>query len=518
MTGAVAPRARPHRLDIGKDGLYLATFMAVFDIAVVYLALPSMERSIGASLADQVWIASAYGVTEAGFTLAAGTLGDLYGRRRIYVMGIVLFTLASIASGLAPTTLVLIVARFIQGIGGAIMMALPLAILVAQCRDRSETSSAIRTFATIAGSGAVAGPALGGLLIHAFGWRAVFFVNVPISLFVLYAALARTTESPRDPKMRLDVGGQATSILTLLAFSFMAIEGNAYGWGSPVIVGAAIVTVASAALFVWIERHASAPMMRFSALHNPLLAGGFWFMLLMNIGFFTLYLIVSLFLQNVAGVDPLAAGWYLLSNNGLFFLTNQFSGPLVTRIGERAAIFAGMSCGAIALASLALFRTDSPPALVLFPLVLSGFGWGIAFTPINTLAMSLVPKSDDGLASGLLSIGRPLGAVFGTAVFGAVLAATMQTSLRRTLDGIHLDPATSARIADAVRHGGLWAVSGTAAAYGLPLGTLRAAIDAGFITGAHIAGIAVTIALLGCLAYGARVYTLPAPGRLSEPS
>ena len=138
MTGAVAPRARP-RLDIGKDGLYLATFMAVFDIAVVYLALPSMERSIGASLADQVWIASAYGVTEAGFTLAAGTLGDLYGRRRIYVMGIVLFTLASIASGLAPTTLVLIVARFIQGIGGAIMMALPLAILVAQCKDRSET-------------------------------------------------------------------------------------------------------------------------------------------------------------------------------------------------------------------------------------------------------------------------------------------------------------------------------------------------------------------------------------------
>jgi hypothetical protein len=177
-----------------------------------------------------------------------------------------------------------------------------------------------------------------------------------------------------------------------------------------------------------------------------------------------------------------------------------------------------MGCGTIALASLALFHTDSPPALVLFPLALSGFGWGIAFTPINTLAMSLVPKSDDGLASGLLSIGRPLGAVFGTAVFGAVLAATMQTSLRRTLDAIHLDPATGARIADAVRHGGLWAVSGTAAAYGLPLGTLRAAIDAGFIAGAHIAGIAVTILLLGCLAYGVRVYTRPAPAGLSEPS
>jgi DHA2 family methylenomycin A resistance protein-like MFS transporter len=518
MTGAVAPRARPHRLDIGKEGLYLATFMAVFDIAVVYLALPSMERSIGASLADQVWIASAYGVTEAGFTLAAGTLGDLYGRKRVYVAGIVVFTLASIASGLAPTTLVLIIARFIQGIGGAIMMALPLAILVAQCKDRSETSSAIRTFATIAGLGAVAGPALGGVLINAFGWRAVFFVNVPISLFVLYAALARTTESPREPAMRLDVGGQVTSILTLLAFSFMAIEGNAYGWGSPVIVGAALVTVASAAAFVWIERHASAPMMRFSALHNPLLAAGFWFMLLMNIGFFTMYLIVSLFLQNVAGVDALVAGWYLLGNNGLFFLTNQFSGPLVERIGERAAIFVGMGCGTVALASLALFRTGSPPEFVLFPLVLSGFGWGIAFTPVNTLAMSLVPKSDDGLASGLLSIGRPLGAVFGTAVFGAVLVATMQHSVRRTIDALHVDTATAARIAEAVRHGGLWALSGTAPVYGLPLGTLRNAVAAGFITGAHIAGISVAIVLVGCIAYGVRVYTRPVAAGLTEPS
>ncbi len=510
MTNAT-PRHRSFSLDVGKEGLYLATFMAVFDIAVVYLALPSMERSIGAGLADQVWIASAYGVTEAGFTLAAGTLGDLYGRKRIYVMGVVLFTLASIASGLAPTTGVLIAARFIQGIGGAIMMALPLAILVAMCKDRSETASAIRTFATIAGFGAVAGPALGGLLIHAFGWRSVFFVNVPVSLFVLYAALARTSESPRDPAMKLDFGGQASSILALLAFSFTAIEGNAYGWQSPLILAAGVVTILSAIAFVWIERRSPAPMMRFSALHNPLLAAGFWFMLLMNIGFFTMYLIVSLFLQNVAGIDALAAGWYLLGNNGLFFLTNQFSAPLVERIGERAAIFIGMGCGTVALASLVLFRTGSSPALALFPLVLSGFGWGIAFTPVNTLAMSLVPKSDDGLASGLLSIGRPLGAVFGTAVFGAVLAGSMERSLRLALAPLHLDAAATQQLTEAMRHGGLWALAGTAPRYGLPAGTLRAAIDAGFVAGAHIAGIAVAIVLLGCIVYGVRVYSARTP-------
>jgi EmrB/QacA subfamily drug resistance transporter len=505
----VAPGAgirTPRSLAIGKAGLYLATFMAVFDIAVVYLALPNIEKSIGAGLADQIWIASAYGLMEAGFTLAAGTIGDLYGRKRVYVLGVIVFTVASIASGLAPNPAFLIGARFVQGVGGAIMMALPMAILCAMVEGEEATAAAIRTFATIAGMGAVTAPVLGGLLVHVFGWRSVFFVNVPISLFVLYAAIAHTAESPRDPDKRLDPGGQATSILALLAFSFAAIEGNALGWTSPAIVGAAVLSAGCAVAFVAIERRAASPMIRFSLLREPLLAVGVWAMFLMNLGFFTLYLIASLFVQDVRRVDALTAGWYLLSNNALFFLTNQFGGPIGARLGSRAASLIGMCLGVVGLASFALFRTDTPAAYTMIPLALCGFGWGLAFIPLNGLAMSVVPKADDGLASGLLNIGRPLGAVFGTAIFGSVLAASMQSSLLGTLKALRVAPGVTAEIVQQIHHGGIWSLLGTGARFGLPAHTLRPSIDTGFVAGMHVSGIAAALATAACIVYMARAY------------
>ncbi|MEO6989953.1 MAG: MFS transporter [Candidatus Baltobacteraceae bacterium] len=503
---AASPAATPRSVAIGRAGLYLATFMAVFDIAVVYLALPSMERSIGASLSDQQWIASAYGLMEAGFTVAAGTLGDLYGRKRVYIIGVCTFILASIASGLAPNAMVLIGARFVQGIGGAIAMALPLALLVAMVDGEKATAAAIRTYATIAGMGAVTAPALGGLLVHALGWRSIFFVNVPVAAFVLYAAFAHTVESPRDPDKRLDLGGQITSALALLAFSFAVIEGGTFGWGSPTIVGAAALAIACAVAFVAIERRVACPMIHVRLLREPLLAAGVWALLLMNTGFFTLYLIASLFLQNVARLDALTAGWYLLSNNLLFFLVNQFSGPFVRRVGERAASLLGMGLGTLGLATFVFFRPSSPPMLAVLPLALCGLGWGLAFTPINALAMEVVPKSDDGLAAGMLSLGRPLGAVFGTAVFGSVLAAFMKQSLSAGLTSVHAGAAASAGITAAVRQRGLWSLLGEAQHFGVPTNALRASVDAGFVVGVHVSGVVAALASIGAIVYAAAAF------------
>lgn len=502
----------PRSIRIGKAGLYLATFMAVFDIAVVYLALPSIEKSIGAGLADQVWIASAYGLMEAGFTLAAGTLGDLYGRRRVYIIGVTIFIVASIASGLAPNPVLLIAARFVQGVGGAIAMALPLAILCSMVDGDDATTAAIRTYATIAGMGAVTAPVLGGILVHFFGWRSVFFVNVPLSIFVLYAAIVHTSESSVEPGKRLDLLGQVTSILALLAFSFAAIEGNALGWHSPAILAAAIAAVCFAFAFAAVERVAT-PMIDFSLLREPLLSAGVWSMLLMNVGFFTLYLIASLFLQNVRGVDPLTAGWYLLANNLLFFLTNQFSGAVSDRAGRRIAALAGLGLAVAGLATFAFFQVDTPAAYMMIPLALCGFGWGLAYTPLNTLAMSVVPKSDDGLASGLLSIGRPLGAVFGTAIFGSVLAAAMQSSLQSRLSGLLVPPEISGQIAAAIHHGGLWSLLGSASRYGLPLNALTESIDAGFITGMHVSGVTAAIGSVAAIVYAFRAYAVDRPRR-----
>jgi MFS transporter, DHA2 family, methylenomycin A resistance protein len=508
VTGTL-PAARS--LAIGKAGLYLATFMAVFDIAVVYLALPSIERSIGAGLADQQWIASSYGLMEAGFTLAAGTLGDLYGRKRVYILGVLVFVLGSIGSGLAPSPLALIGARFVQGVGGAIMLALPLAILVSMVDGQAATEREIRRFATIAGLGAIAGPALGGILVQTLGWRSVFFVNVPISIFVLYAAFAHTSESARDPRRRLDLWGQVTSILGLLAFSFAVIEGNALGWHSRAILFAALVAFASAVAFPVIERRAHSPMIRFSLLREPLLSAGTWNMLFMNIGFFTLYLIASLYIQDVRNTTALVAGWYLLANNFLFFLANQYSGLATRRLGERKTALAGMGLGVLGLATLAFFKTDTPAALMMIPLALCGLGWGFAFTPINDLAMSVVPKSDDGLASGMLSLGRPLGAVFGTAIFGSVLGAFMQTYLLARLDELHASSTVMQSIALAIHHGGLWSLLDRATQFGLPPHTLREAIAAGFVTGMHVSGLVAAVASVIAIVYAVAAYHVKQP-------
>lgn len=483
---------------LARAGLYLATFMAVFDIAVVYLALPDMERSIGAGIADQQWIASAYGLMEAGFTLSAGTLGDLWGRRRVYIAGVALFIVASIASGLAPNPTALIAARFVQGIGGAIAMALPLAMLVAMSRDPQDREASIRMYATIAGLGAVTAPALGGLLVASLGWRAIFFVNVPVAAFVLYAALVHTPASPRDPAQQLDLGGQLTSALSLIALSFAAIEGSTLGWTSPPILGAAAFAVAGFAAFFFIERHVRVPMIDFSLLRQPLLAAGAWNLFAINLGFFTMYLIASLFLQNVARMSPLHAGWYLLANNLVFFLTNTFSGGLTARLGLRWAALGGTLIGALGLAMFTTFNEQTPPLLVALPLALTGFGWGLAFTPFNSLAMSAVPTSKTGLASGLLSLGRPLGAVFGSAVFGSILAANMRARLDEALTPLRVSDDISARIMAALHHGGLWSLPGTASAYGVPNNTFRWSIDAGFVAGMHVSTMIVAaLALAG---------------------
>jgi MFS family permease len=259
---------------VAKAGLYLATFMAVFDIAVVYLALPEMESSIGAGLADQQWIASAYPLMEAGFTLGAGTLGDLYGRKRVYLLGVAIFVGGSLLSGVAPSAATLIAARFVQGIGGAIVMALPLAILVAMANDDADREQTIRTLMTLAGLGAMMAPVLGGLLVHAYGWRSIFFVNVPIGIFVLYSGIVHVPESPRDPVKRLDLAGQIASSAALIALSFAAIEGNALGWRSPAIVGALVLGLIAACAFVAIERRSPSPMLSLDVLRRSTRGAG----------------------------------------------------------------------------------------------------------------------------------------------------------------------------------------------------------------------------------------------------
>ena len=409
--------------------------MAVFDIAVVYVALPDMERSIGAGISDQQWIASAYGLMEAGFTLAAGTLGDLWGRKRVLLAGVLIFACASIGSGLAPNPVALIVARFVQGVGGAIMMTLPLAMLAALARDERERDDGIRMFGTVAGLGAVAAPLIGGVLVLLLGWRAIFFVNVPLALFVLYAINVHVPQSPRRPGRRLDVGGQFTSALALIGFAFVSIEGPHLGWSSAPVLASGLLALASSIAFVAIERRSANPMLDFDVFRQPFLTAAAGCIFVMNAGFFTVYLLSTLFLQNVELVGPLAAGWLLLANNVAFFVANLWSGALAKAIGKRGAGLAGMLAGGAGIAMYAGFDERTPAVLLALPLIVTGLAWGSAISPLNALAMAAAPEDASGLDASLLNLGRPLGAVLATAIFGSIIAAAIVAA--PAVHGVH---------------------------------------------------------------------------------
>ena len=410
------------RVRIAKFGMYLAGFMAVVNISVIYLALPSIERALHADIADQQWILSIYPLMEGGFTLAAGTLGDLYGRKRVMAAMTWLFLIATIACALAPNTPLLIVARGFQGLGGAALLSLPVAILVQMLPDPADCEDAIKNFAMVAGLGAVAGPAIGGVLVHWFGWPSIFYLSVIMTAVVLLT-LPSTEESKRDPALRVDGLGQALSILCLLAICFALIEGNERGWFSPIILGAFVLSIVALAVFLYVEGRIAQPMihLRYFAVRAfnvaLLVIGG------INFAWYGVMLLCTLLLQDVLHQSAMLAGFYLMPSNIAFFLANQYSSSVQKRIGTRGIITLSFIISVAGMLWLALLGGSAGAWEVSAGLFIAGIGWGFAFTPAASMGMAAVTSADEGFASGAEALSRSLFGVFGIAVLGSVLSA-----------------------------------------------------------------------------------------------
>lgn len=497
---------------IARFGLYLAGFMAVVNISVLYMALPSIERAMHAGIADQEWILSIYPLMEGGFTLAAGTLGDLYGRKRILTLTTWVFVIATLGCALAPSAPLLILARGIQGLGGAALLSLPVAILVQTLPEKADSEDAIKTFSTVAGLGAVAGPVIGGMLVHWFGWPAVFYLSVVMGVAVL-AALPSVRESERDPSMRMDVAGQALSILAFLAISFALIEGNANGWGSPVIIGAFAVFAAGLALFVHFERRAAHPMIHLDYFKRrpfdvSLLAIG-----IVNFGWYGIMLLCTLFLQNVMHRSPIEAGLYLMPSNIAFFVANQYSSRIETSIGRRGVIAASFVISLAGIAWLTLLGAGAQAWEVSAGLFIAGAGWGLVFTPAASMGMAAVSASDEGFASGAIALSRSLFGVFGIAVLGSLLAAGMSGGIAGGLAAMNVPAEAAAQIAGAVHHGGAFTIVAHPPA-GVSAARLSALVDRSFVAGLRISmGACLALTIL----FGALVLLLAGPKGRREP-
>ena len=398
-------------------------FMIMLDNTVVNVALPSMERDLHVSIASLEWIVTAYALTFAALLITGGKLADLYGRRRIFIIGIVIFTLSSLACGLAPSAGFLIGARAVQGTGAALMSPATLSIIMATFAPK-ERGRAIGIWAGVSALALAIGPLVGGLIVDNINWNWIFFVNVPVGALGIVASMFFITES-RDTtaEQSIDLPGLFTSGLGLFALSYALIEGNQHGWASAEIVGLFVASAALLAGFVLVEKHQRLPMLDLSLFRNGTFLGANVVALLVSLGMFGVFFFVSLYVQNILGYSPTKAGAIFLPMTVLIILIAPLAGQASDRIGSRWLMAGGMTILGVSLLLYQRVGVHSDFWTLLPSLLLGGFGMALTMSPMTAAAMSSVPVDKAGVGSGVLNSFRQLGGSLGIALMGAIVAS-----------------------------------------------------------------------------------------------
>jgi EmrB/QacA subfamily drug resistance transporter len=401
-------------------------FMIMLDNTVVNVALPSIQQDLGVGLSELEWIVSGYALTFAALMLIGGKLADAYGRRLLFVVGIAVFTLASLACGLSTSGEMLIAARIAQGAGAALMNPATLSIIAATFPPR-QRGTAIGIWVGVSALALAVGPLVGGLLTDYASWHWIFFVNVPVGVLGIAASFLLIDES-RDPThVRLDLPGLGTSAVGLFALTYGLIEANTYGWGSPRIVGVFAVAVAALAAFVVLERRQRAPMLDLSLFRNRTYVGANLVVLLVALAMFGVFFFVSLYMQNVLGFSAVQTGAAFLPMTILIILVAPIAGKLSDRFGSRGLITAGMLLVAAQLLVFSRLSDDASFWNLLPGLVLGGVGMSMTMTPSAAAATRAVAVEKAGVGSAVLNAFRQVGGSIGIALLGAIMAAELTT-------------------------------------------------------------------------------------------
>jgi EmrB/QacA subfamily drug resistance transporter len=400
----------------------VAQFMVVLDVSIVNVALPSISRDLHYSGTGLQWVVNAYVLTFAGFLLLGGRTADLFGRRRVFIVGLALFSAASLLGGLAQTSAELTTARAVQGFGGAVLSPATLTIIMTTFGEGEKRHRALGAWSAVAGLGGAAGVILGGVLTSYLSWRWVLYVNIPIGVAAIIAALALLPESRRpDAERRLDVGGAvlATGGLALLVYAIVGTD--THPWGSARTLTLLAVAVVLLVVFVYSQTKVKAPLMPLSLFRSRSVTAANVVMLLMGVVFFSMWYFLSLYLQDVHGYRPLKTGLLFLPMSVAIIVGAQTAGRVIGRIGPQRMLVFGMGLSAIGFAWLTqLTATSSYVDGVLGGTVLISFGMGMSFTPLATAATAGVHWSQAGLASGVLNTSRQVGGSIGLAALATV--------------------------------------------------------------------------------------------------
>jgi EmrB/QacA subfamily drug resistance transporter len=397
----------------------VATFMLLLDITIVNVALPDIARDLRSSFTDLQWVIDAYALSLAALLLTAGSLADLLGRRLVFAAGLGVFTAASLLCALASSPLFLELARAVQGIGAAAMFATSLALLAATFQGR-ERGTAFGAWGATTGAAVAVGPLIGGLLTESVGWQSIFLINVPIGIGAIAVALTRVAESSDPDAAGVDWAGLVTFSAGLFLLIFALVRGNAEGWGSPLIVSFLVGAVVLLCAFVVVERRRARPMFDLALLRKPAFAGASIAAFALSASLFSMFLYMTLYIQNALGYSPLQAGLRFLPVTLLSFFVAPIAGKLSARFPVRIMIGGGLGLVGIGLALMARLDADSAWTVLLPGFIFAGIGTGLINPPLASTAVGVVPPARAGMGSGINSTFRQIGIATGIAGLGAL--------------------------------------------------------------------------------------------------
>jgi EmrB/QacA subfamily drug resistance transporter len=418
-----------------------ALFMIMLDNTVVNVALPSIQRDLGASISGLEWTINGYTLSFAVLLATGGRLGDIFGRRRMFLLGVVVFALSSATAGLAAHQVDLVLSRVVQGVGAALMMPATLSIIT-DAFPAHERGKAMGTWAGVSALALAVGPVLGGFLTEHVSWRAIFYLNIPVAVGAVAASLFAVRES-RDTTVGREVDYAGVAILTgsLTALILALVEGNSWGWGSTEIVAPLTGAAVGLAAFVAVELRVRVPMVEFHFFADRNFLGAVAVALVVTFAMMGVFFFLAIYMQDILGYSPLAAGVRFLPSTLMIVTVAPIAGRLADRFGPRWLIAAGLTIVAAALFTFSGIAVDSGYGDLLPGFMLLGVGIALTMSPMTSAAMNAVSVEKAGIASGVLSMFRMVGGSLGVAVTGAIFQGLVSSRLAASLAGTGISAA-----------------------------------------------------------------------------
>jgi EmrB/QacA subfamily drug resistance transporter len=425
-----------------------ALFMIMLDNTVVNVALPSIQKDLGASISGLEWTVNGYTLSFAVLLATGGRLGDIFGRRRMFLSGVIIFALSSATAGLAPDETSLVVSRIVQGVGAALMMPGTLSIIT-DAFPAHERGKAMGTWAGVSALALAVGPVLGGFLTEHVSWRAIFYLNIPVAIGAVAATLFAVRES-RDTSVGRDVDYAGVGVLTagLTALVLALVEGNSWGWSSPQIVALLALAVVALPAFVAVEHRVKAPMVQFDLLSDRNFLGAVVVALVITFAMMGVFFFLALYMQDILGYTPLEAGIRFLPSTLMIVGVAPIAGRLADRFGPRWLIAGGLTLVAASLFTFSRIAVDSGYIDLLPGFVLLGIGIAMTMSPMTSAAMNAVPVQKAGIASGVLSMFRMVGGSLGIAITGAIFQGLVSSRLGSELAGSGVSAAQQGQVSE----------------------------------------------------------------------